>query len=505
MRDFFNDWAASYDLRLIVLAAFVCALSSLTAMSLLNHVFKRSGYVREIWLWTAATGGGFGIWSTHFIVLLADNPGVPSGYNLGLTLLSLLAAILFTGVGLSIMGSVPNRGLRWIGGLTIGAGIAAVHYTGMAAYEVAGRIVWDPVLVIASIVYGCAVASAALPTAMRDGSFKWRIIGATLLTLAIAGHDLIAMRAAALNPDPTIEVPEFALSAGWVAIGVAVASLTILMFSCAGLALDIRERRRATLETDRMHGLADAAPVGLLVCRGEEIVTINSTLTDLTGYVPEDLIGFPLELCLPESAVRRALIEQPRLHIEGDLRRADGELIPAEFILRSIDYAGQPHHAIAVRDLRDRKSAEKHIQFLAHHDGLTGLPNRNAFNARLDQEIEAHKASGLSLAVLCLDLDRFKEVNDLFGHAAGDALLKRVAECVSLTLDENQLMARLGGDEFAIIATNIGNPAAVKRIAENIIETLRSDNESSSTAAFVSTSIGISIYPSGYGVISGQS
>jgi diguanylate cyclase len=177
------------------------------------------------------------------------------------------------------------------------------------------------------------------------------------------------------------------------------------------------------------------------------------------------------------------------------LRDANGKFIPAEFILRTIDFAGQPHHAIAVRDLRDRKKAEEHIHFLAHNDALTGLPNRNTFNSRLDHEIEAHRASCRLFAVFCLDLDRFKEVNDLFGHGAGDALLRRVAKCVTAILDRNQMMARLGGDEFAIIATNLSNPSAAGRIAENIIEALRIENESSATASFVSTSIGVAIFP----------
>ncbi len=451
--------------------------------------------MREIWLWIAATASGSSIWATHFIAILACNPGVPTGYNLGLALASLLAAILCTGIGLSVVVAKSIRGAQWVGGLIIGGGVAATHYTGMAAYEIAGRVVWDPFLVIFSIVFAAGLGAIALPVGLREGSARWRIIGAALLTLAICGHHFVAMSAAVLAPDPTIAVPAFALPAGWLAAGVAFASLTILLFSCAGLALDIRERRRAELEVDRMHGLADAAVEGLLVCRGEEIVTINSSLAELTGYAPENLIGFPLELCHPEAAVRLALVERPGQRVEGNLRHANGELIPAELILRNIDYAGRPHQAVAFRDLRDRKEAEKHIQFLAHHDGLTGLPNRNAFNTRLDQEIEAHKASGLSLAVLCLDLDRFKEVNDLFGHAAGDVLLKRVAECVTAILDENQMMARLGGDEFAIIATNIANPMAINRIAETIIETLRRDNESSATSAFVSTSIGIAIYP----------
>ena len=107
-------------------------------------------------------------------------------------------------------------------------------------------------------------------------------------------------------------------------------------------------------------------------------------------------------------------------------RGTDREM-PVELIMRPIDFAGKPHRAIAVRDLRARKSAEQHIRFLAHHDSLTGLPNRSSFTKKFDQEIELAMSSAHKLAVLCLDLDGFKEVNDLFGHATGDQMLQSVA------------------------------------------------------------------------------
>jgi diguanylate cyclase len=487
--------AYEHDLRLVVLAAVVCALASFTAINFLNHVRKTSGYMRDVWLWVAATASGFGIWATHFIAMLAYSPGIPSGYNIALTVLSLVAAILLTGIGLGVASADKIAGGRWMGGAIVGGGIATMHYIGMAAFEIAGRIQWDPVLVIVSVALGAVIGATALPAGLRDGSLKSKVIGAVLLTLAICSHHFTAMGAVAIIPDPTIQVSETALPAGWLALGVALASLTILFLACAGLALDIRERHRAELEVDRMRGLADASAEGLLVCNGDKIVSINSNLTELTGYAAKDAIGASLALCIPEESVRRKLIEKPRQRIEAELRGVNGELIPAEFILRSIDYAGRPHHAIAVRDLRDRKKAEEHIHFLAHHDALTGLPNRNTFNAKLDHEIEAHRASGRSLAVLCLDLDRFKEVNDLFGHGAGDALLKKVAKCVTALLDQNQMMARLGGDEFAIIAMNLNNPMAASRIAEEIIEAMRVENDNSTTAALVSSSIGIAIFP----------
>ena len=130
---------------------------------------------------------------------------------------------------------------------------------------------------------------------------------------------------------------------------------------------------------------------------------------------------------------------------------------PVELILRTVDYGGRPHYAIAVRDLQARKQAEQHIRFLAHHDSLTGIPNRSTFNKKLDQEIESALETGRRLAVLCLDLDRFKEVNDLFGHAAGDATLQAVAKRIAGMLDESHMLARLSGDEFAIIL-----PAPIK-------------------------------------------
>ena len=175
------------------------------------------------------------------------------------------------------------------------------------------------------------------------------------------------------------------------------------------------------------------------------------------------------------------------------MRHRDGSMTPVELILRPIVFSGRPHHVVAVRDLQARKEAEQHIHYLAHHDALTSLPNRSYFNARIDQEI-ASLASGESLAVLCLDLDRFKEVNDLFGHAAGDTVLQTVASRVTAVLGERQMMARLGGDEFAILMPGVQIPAAASRLAETVLEALRATSDTPETNG-ISTSIGIAICP----------
>ncbi len=128
------------------------------------------------------------------------------------------------------------------------------------------------------------------------------------------------------------------------------------------------------------------------------------------------------------------------------------------------------------------------------HDTLTNLPNRRSFTAQLEQEMAA-LADGEAIALLCLDLDRFKEVNDLFGHAAGDAMLRKVAENAGNVLSEGQMLARLGGDEFAIIAPGISGPDDAAMLAERVLEAFRAENARASNDGLMSTSIGIALYP----------
>jgi diguanylate cyclase (GGDEF)-like protein/PAS domain S-box-containing protein len=484
-----------HDLRLVLLAAVICALASFTAISLLHHVRKSTGQMRNLWLAVSATSSGFGIWATHFVAMLAFSPGIPSGYNIALTFLSLIAAIVLTGIGLAVALLRNLPAARWLGGAIVGGGIATMHYTGMAAFEVEGRIFWDPVLVAASILLGALIGSAALPMGLRDGSMKSKVYGALLLTVAICSHHFTAMGAVSIVPDPTMEVSTYALPTSWLAIAVALASFGIILLAFAGLAVDMRDRRNAEREADRMRGLANAAVEGLLVCEGDSVVTVNTSFATLIGASVDDIVGAKLGTYLCAESSRLKLFRHPNETIEAEVRHTDGSELSVELIQRLVDFGGKPHHAIAVRDLRARKKAEQHIRFLAHHDALTGLPNRSTFNKKLDQEIKAALVSGERLAVLCLDLDRFKEVNDLFGHAAGDTLLQAVATKVTSLLDHSQMVARLGGDEFAIIAPGLSEPAVAGRIAENILEALRLESEDSTQGALVSSSIGIAICP----------
>jgi diguanylate cyclase (GGDEF)-like protein/PAS domain S-box-containing protein len=495
MLTIYNCIMTAHDLQLVGLAAVICALASFTAISLLHHVRRSSGYMRLIWLAVSATSTGSGIWATHFIAMLAFSPGLPSAYNIALTIFSLVAAIFLTGMGLAVAVLASFRAGAWLGGAMVGGGIAAMHYTGMAAFEIQGRVEWDPNLVLASIALGGLIGALALPVGLRGDGLKWKILGAVLLTVAICSHHFTAMGAASIVPDPTIEFSPTAIPSGWLAIAVALASFIIIVLALAGVAIEMRDRRRAELEFDRMRGLANAAVEGLLVCDGETIVTVNNSFADLVGSPAEGMTCARLEQCFPNEGTRLRLFERPNQPVEGDLLHADGTTTPVELILRRVDYGGKPHHVIAVRDLRARKQAEQHIRFLAHHDSLTGIPNRGTFNKKVDQEIESALETGSRLAVLCLDLDRFKEVNDLFGHAAGDAALQAVSKRLAGVLEEGQMLARLSGDEFAVVVPGLSNPTGAGRIAESILEALQTARGDSDADAPISTSIGIAIFP----------
>jgi len=482
-----------HDLRLVALAALICALAAFASVTLLNHARGTTGTMQKVWLLVAAISVGFGIWSTHFVAMLAYRPGITIGYDLPITLLSLVIAIVVTGGGLWYAAIGNRRSDFALGGAIVGLGIATMHYVGMAAVVVGGQMIWDPALIAASAVLGMIFGAAALMLGTFGNAIKWRLAGAGMLVLGIVAMHFTGMGAVNMQNCYGI-VP--ANDATWqtLFISVAIASLLILCMALGSLYLDIRDRRRTELEVDRMRGLADAAVEGLIVCDGRLIVSVNSSFLKLVGATGANLVDRPIVDFLSPAACA-ALFDRPNESAETDLTTLAGETLPVEVILRPLDFGGRPTYAIAIRDLSARKQAEQHIRFLAHNDALTGLPNRANFNRQLESEISHARRHAQSFAVFGLDLDRFKEVNDLFGHAAGDLLLQRVGQVLVKTLDGGQFAARLGGDEFAVIVPDIGSPARAGRIAEKILDAFQRENERSTDGALISASIGIALFP----------
>ena len=152
--------SGQHDLRLVALAIFVCFLASFVGINLFGRANDTAGRSRLAWLALAGAAAGCGIWATHFIAMLAYEPGVPVAYDTALTALSLAFAGAITGFGFSVAVGKPSLSRAALAGVIIGAGVGSMHYTGMWALEFPGRVTWDPALVAASILFGILLASA---------------------------------------------------------------------------------------------------------------------------------------------------------------------------------------------------------------------------------------------------------------------------------------------------------------------------------------------------------
>jgi len=235
-----NCLTTQHDWRLVAVAGVVCFLSSLTAITLFYRARSTTGSARAIWIAAAGAATGCGIWATHFIAMLAYEPGVPVAYDINLTTLSLLVAAAITAAGLAVAVLVPGRWGAPVGGGIIGGAVACMHYLGMGAVELPGHVEWDFPLVIASIVVGMVLGMAALAVAVRWRGLRALWGSALLLTLAIVSHHFTAMGAVDIVPDPARTFTALSLSPGSLATAIASVAVAILGMSLISAFADRR-------------------------------------------------------------------------------------------------------------------------------------------------------------------------------------------------------------------------------------------------------------------------
>ena len=478
-----------HDLRLVAVAGLICLLAALTSFSMLQQA--RVGSRRRSWIAAAGFAAGTGIWSTHFIAMLAFEPSLPLGYDLVLTLLSVAIAVVLTALGWALTFS-PRRYAPIISGGTIGAGIAAMHYTGMSAVTLPGRIVYDYELVFASVLIGMILSILAVWSSRReDAGIPWR--PAVIFTLAICGLHFTAMGAATIFPDATIIDTTSSISSQTLTVGVIGMALIILSMSIAVVVFDRKLHCRAADEARRLRAFADAAVEGLLVLDGDNVVDANQSILQLCGFDaaadrPKSLKQFLPKITAPTFIENGSVVETV-------LRHADGAQSEVEVLARPLNWFGRELRVLAVRDISERKAAEARIAHLAYHDVLTGLPNRSVFTDHLARGLAKAAAGGEPVAVLCIDLDGFKAINDLHGHAGGDAVLVEVAQRLRSAIRGNELVARLGGDEFAAVQIGGMQPGDSGQISQRLIKAVEAPIAVGGQNVHVSCSVGIAIYP----------
>ena len=234
------------------------------------------------------------------------------------------------------------------------------------------------------------------------------------------------------------------------------------------------------------------------------IVEVNPAFTEITGYARDEVVGENPRLLQSGRHGRdfyqgmwASLTQTSRWSGEIWNRRKSGEVYPQLLTISTVrDEHGMPINYVAVfADISRLKQSEEQLEFLAHHDPLTELPNRLLFNARLTHAMEHASRNDYLVAVLFLDLDRFKNVNDAHGHPAGDGLLRLVAERLSSCVRKEDTVARIGGDEFIILLERIEAPANAGAVGDKILRAFTEPFEVDGRNQFVSASIGISIFP----------
>jgi diguanylate cyclase (GGDEF)-like protein/PAS domain S-box-containing protein len=276
--------ATQHDWRLVVLAVLLCFVASVAAIRLFRRACATMGATRAAWIMGAGAVTGFGIWATHFIAMLSYEPGVATGYAIGLTALSLLAAMAVTTMGIAVAVHGPAPWGAAAGGGIVGTGVAIMHYTGMAALEMPGRIVWSHDLVLVSILLGIVFAAAALGFAVRTVGTRTRYIAAALLTAAVASHHFIAMGAITILPDPARTVDGSSLSDTMLAVTIAAVTFALIGVSILGAAMDRRlARQNVLLDTalnNMNHGL-------MMFDATSRVILCNQRYLDLYGLSKE--------------------------------------------------------------------------------------------------------------------------------------------------------------------------------------------------------------------------
>ncbi len=264
---------------------------------------------------------------------------------------------------------------------------------------------------------------------------------------------------------------------------------------CAfGSSLVYVARRKDSL----LRGVVDNSFDGIITFdRARKVTSINPAAERLFGCSALDARGSPLGRFLPAETAADGLA-----HLPGDrgpyelLALGPGERrFPVEVACGSMRIEAEWVGIAAVRDITDRKAQEGRLMHLAMHDALTGLANRTLLQDRVVGAVAAARRSGQRLALLLLDLDRFKEVNDTLGHQVGDELLQQIGPRLQAHLRATDSLARLGGDEFAILAPDIGDLGTVCGLAERIVETLGEPFPIGGLAVEIGVSIGIAMFP----------
>ncbi|WP_318153726.1 sensor domain-containing diguanylate cyclase [Paenibacillus vietnamensis] len=506
----------TYDSSLVVFSYIIALAASYTALDLAGRVTSAKGRARRGWLLFGACIMGMGIWSMHFVGMLAFSLPVPAVYDVILVIVSLVAAVGASYVAMFAVGRDKLTGLQLLaGGALLAAGVSVMHYVGMAAMLI--HITYDPVIFTLSIIIalGASIAALWLAVYFRKGVKRgelWQKLGSgAIMGAAIAGMHYTGMHAASFhNAFKEALFYGIVLNQSWLAYFIAGGTLFTLVLSIFGMyfakrlagkdsELEQSEKWYKSLYENNQDGIISVD----LQCR---IISCNPIALEITGCTKKQLymqpIGMLSGLLVPEDRERAGEIfikafQGETLSHETAIVRHDGQKLELSVTNVPVTVDGQVAGSyIIFRNITEEKNAKQKINHLAFHDELTGLPNRRLFNQAIDVAIGESRDTGETFAVLVLDIDRFKVINDSLGHTYGDQFLKEVsARIQACTAGRDVMVARMGGDEFTLLCRGCGRESDVTELAGRIVSAIQVPYRLMENDFFVSASIGIAIFP----------
>jgi diguanylate cyclase (GGDEF)-like protein len=489
--------AYEHNIWLVILAGLICVAGSWVTIRLFHRAVATTGVQRISWNFLTSVAAGAAIWCTHFIAMLGFEAGVPVGFDPALTIISLLIAVAGSMAGFAVAASGLSPATPALGGAIVGLSIALMHYTGMLGYRVQGIVSWDTTNLVASIVLSVGLAAAALHLAMHRPPVS-RYVTTGALALAIAGLHFTGMTA--FRIEPMLIDGAFSNPAALQALAFAVAGVGLVIVG-AGMASNLIDDSMRTEASEALSNMSN----GLVMVDSNGMIRLyNDRVLELLGVRPDQAkIGMPLAEFLRyvgehaswdhertqhviDNHAHWMTLDNPT-HVEHHFD--DGTILSIS--CRPIKERGA---ILTYDDVTEAREGQRKIAHMAFHDALTGLPNRVSFSERLDNELAIAEEQNGRVAVIGIDLDGFKEINDLRGHAIGDEVLVVLARRMTNLLGDTDFVARTGGDEFVAIhriASQVSLVDFLSRLEAALTKPISIDGHDMSPGA----SIGVAIYP----------
>ncbi len=523
-QDLSAAYLGTYSIPMVVLSVSAAIFGSFIAFLVSESIVHAKTFTRKfLWLMPGALALGGGVWTMHFVGMLALDLPCGISYEPTITLLSMIPGILASGVALWVVGHsrFNNLGLVF-GGALMGSGIGLMHYSGIAAMRLDAVTYLSPTIFGISIFYSVLMSIFSLYAKValyrklpKMPNWSLSLTGAVLMGGAISGMHYIGMEAMYFFPASDPHENSRGISPTFVAVAVGTIT-TLLTALCLAMAfvgkyletieiLESEASQRKSLMADlkfQKFALDEHAVVSITDVRGN-ITYVNDKFCALSGYAREELIGCNHRLLSsgthPPEFFRelwQTIASGQSWH--GEVMNLTKDGVPywvKTSIVPFLNDAGRPFQYISIRtDITEQKQVPE-LKRLALHDALTGLPNRILLEDRLNLAVAQANRDNSSLAVLYLDLDKFKPINDSFGHDVGDAVLRKIAERLIESVRKTDTVARIGGDEFAIIMSPPVTPESCHDTAERILKALSEPILINTQICSVGASIGFSIFP----------